>query len=74
MIGMPGKQAGRTEQLLKQHCAGEQVRPGGPTEREQQVGVLALARRVPVGGADHEACLADPVSYTHLTLPTILLV
>ena len=43
MIGMAGKQAGRAEQLLEQHRPGEQVRPSGLAEGEQQVGLLALA-------------------------------
>ena len=44
-----------------------------PQAREQHTRALAIARDV--GAAPEEACaLEGPVSYTHLTLPTILLV
>ena len=45
MIGMVRKDRRRPEQLLGEHRADQQVRPGRRTERQQQVGALRVAPR-----------------------------
>src|SRR3546814_11975473 len=55
------KDAGRTPQLLGEHRAREQMRPGRAAEREQQVGPRPLGIVETVGGADQEARLAHAV-------------
>src|SRR3546814_9746448 len=54
VIGVVGKDAGRTPQLLGEHRAREQMRPGRAAEREQQVGPRPLGIVETVGGADQE--------------------
>ena len=61
MIGMVGKDARRAEQLLGEHRAREQMRPGRLAEGEQQVGAGALGLAEAVGAADQEARLAHAV-------------
>ena len=58
MIGMVGKDRRCPEQLLGEHCADEQVRPGRGPERQQQVRLGSLRLLVAIGGADREARLA----------------
>src|SRR5690606_2617428 len=61
MIRMAGENAGRAEQLLEQHRAGQQMRPGRGSESEQPIGGFALARIVAIGGADQKAGFANSV-------------
>ena len=61
MIGMTCKDGGGAKQLLCQHGTGEQVRPCGLAEGNEQVCLVAFGCRVPVSRADHEPAFAHAV-------------
>src|SRR5688500_3227964 len=58
VIGVVGKDRGSAPELLGQHCAGEEMGPGGAAEGQEQVGTGAVRVRKAVGAADQEAGLA----------------
>lgn len=55
---MTSENAGRPPQLLGEHDAGEEMRPGHHAEAEQQIGLRARGIAMAVGRADQEARLA----------------
>ena len=60
MIRMVRKDGCRAEQLLGEHRADEQVRPGGGPERQEQIGRATLLFLMPVCGTDQEPRLSLP--------------
>src|SRR4051812_49586499 len=58
MIGVVRKDRSGAPQLLGEHRPGEEVRPGGAAEGEEEVGRGALRFAEAVGAADQEARLA----------------
>ena len=58
MIGVVRKDARRAEQLLGEHGAGEQVRPGRLAEGDEEVGPAPFLVAEAVGAADQETRLA----------------
>jgi len=61
MIGVTGNDGRSAVELLRQHGASKQMRPGRLAEGEQQVGLAALVFGMPVGGAQYEAAFAHTV-------------
>ena len=54
MIGMTGVDLLRPVELLQQHAAHEEVRPGHRAQRDDRIGVLDDRRSEPLGAADRE--------------------
>ena len=61
MIGMACKDARGAIELLHQHRAGEQMRPGRRSEGQKEVGFVSLGLAVPVSRPEHEARFAHAI-------------
>lgn len=60
MIGVASKKAGSAIQLLGEHRASEQMRPGRATEGQQEIGAGSRCIIMTVRGTDQEPRFAHP--------------